>query len=364
MGDEKLRSLSRTVIPKPRPEVSGLYRYPIRQEDRYERLRLDKNEHVSGFSEAVVQEMLDGISQHFLAAYPEPIELYRKIAAWHELELENVLITSGSELAIRYLFEAYLDRGDAIVFANPSFAMFEVYATLCGAQIVNIDYQPDLTIDIDAFIRAIQPRTKIVAIANPNNPTGTVIAESDLCRITETAAESAALVLVDEAYYHFYRNTMVDHLVEYDNLIVTRTFSKACGLASIRLGYALGHADVIDTIRKLQPIDHANAFALKLGAYIVDHQDLIWDYVEQVEEGKAYLAGELQQKGFTPLSSHGNFLLIDFQDKRDQVCQRFEAHGILIGTHVRLPFPNNYIRVTLGSVREMRRVVEALEEVL
>ena len=338
-----------------------MYRYPIRQEGRYDRLRLDKNEHVSGFSEAIVQEMLQGISPHFLAAYPEPIELYEKIAAWHNLELENVLITSGSELAIRYLFEAYLDRGDTIVFANPSFAMFEVYATLCGARIVNIDFQPDLTIDVDAFIGAIRRDAKIVAIANPNNPTGTVIAELDLCRIAETAAEFSALVLVDEAYYHFYRNTMVDHLEDYDNLIVTRTFSKACGLASVRLGYALAHTEIVDSVRKLQPIDHANAFALKLGAYIVDHEELIWDYVEQTEEGKSYLADELSKKGFNTLTGYGNFLLVDAGEKHHQVVQELQESGILVGASIRLPFPNNYIRVTAGPIREMRRILCVLE---
>jgi len=307
--------------------------------------------------------MLAGVSPHFLAAYPEPDPLYEKVANRHDLSVENVLITSGSEMAIRYLFEAYLDRGDEIVFLDPSFAMFQVYATLCGARIVTVYYRPDLTVDTDEIIQRLSPRTKIVAVANPNNPTGTVIPEADLCDIVERAAAFDALVLVDEAYYHFYGRTMLAYFDGYENLVITRTFSKACGLASVRLGYALAHPPVISEVKKLQPMDHANAFALKLGEYIVDHEELIWDYVAQIEAGKAYLTVETERMGFTSPRSYGNFLLVDVNGKRDRLIEEVERRGILIGAQVRLPFPNSYVRVTVGPVEEMRQLGAALEAV-
>tara|TARA_B100001971_G_C18243108_1_gene572258 strand:+ start:389 stop:1567 length:1179 start_codon:yes stop_codon:yes gene_type:complete len=351
-------------VTKTRPELVGLCRYPIPQTGRYERLRLDKNENVSGVPPGAISEMLAGISPHFLSAYPEPGPLYEKIAGWHGLKVENVLITSGSEMAIRYLFEAYLDRGDEILFLNPSFAMFEVYAALCGARIVTVDFKQDMTVDPAEILDGLSSRTKIVAIANPNNPTGTVILEADLCRVVERASRFDALVLVDEAYYHFYGSTMLTKLSSYENLVITRSFSKACGLASVRLGYALSNPYVISEVKKLQPIDHANAFALKLGEYIVDHEELIWDYVAQVEDGRSYLTTEIERMGFVYSHSYGNFLLMDMKDKREGFIAEAKRRGILIGTQVRLPFPNNYVRATVGPLEEMRQLVAALQAVV
>lgn len=345
---------------RPRLELKGLFRTPVRQFERYGCLRLDKNENTEGFSRKTIEKMLSGISSHFLAAYPEPGRLYEKIAAWHGVSVDRVLITAGSEMAIRYLFESYLDRGDEVIFLNPSFAMFDVYAALCGARRIKIDCGRTLCFNPDSIISALSRRTKIVAIANPNNPTGSVIPENDLFRIADSACRGDALVLVDEAYYHFYGKTMLTHLRRFPNLVITRTFSKACGLAGARLGYALAHPGVISELRKLQPIDHASAFALKLGEYLVDHESLIWDYVTEVEEGKTFIRRKCERLGLDVPESHGNFLLIDAGKRRAHVLEEFRKRRILVSGEINLPFPNHYIRLTVGPVHQMRHPVAAL----
>lgn len=344
-----------------RPELVGLYRPPVPQAGRYRKLRLDKNENTAGFPPQVIRRMLSNISPHFLAAYPEPGPLYEKIARGHNLKVENVLVTAGSEMAIRYLFEAYLDRGDEVILLNPSFAMFEVYASLCGARRIRIDCGPDLRFDPEKIFANLSPRTKIVALANPNNPTGTVIEEADLFRIVKKAAAAGTLVLVDEAYYHFYGKSVLTKFDRHPNLVVTRTFSKACGLASVRLGYALAHSEVIAEVRKLQPIDHASGFALKLGEYILDHENLVWDYVKEVVAGKVYIAREARRLGIPTLPSCANFLLLDMGDHRERLLREAGKRGVLLPRHVRLPFANEYVRVTVGPVRQMRRLVAALK---
>ncbi|MBI4848377.1 MAG: histidinol-phosphate aminotransferase family protein [Chloroflexi bacterium] len=351
-------------MPITRPELNDLYRSPVPQAGRYGRLRLDKNENTVGFPAAAIEEMLTDVTPHFLAAYPEPGTLYQKLAKWHGLNVDNVLLTAGSEMAIRYLFETYLDRGNEIVILNPSFAMFEVYARLCGAKLITIDYQPDFSINLNDLLSSISPHTKLVAIANPNNPTGTVIAESDFIRIVQKALECDAVVLADEAYYYFYNHTMVNHLDRFSNLVVTRTFSKACGLAGIRLGYALGHPSIIAEIRKLLPIDHGNAFALKFGEYIVDHEHLIWQYVAVVEKGKTYLIDTLTSLGLQVRPSYANFILVDVGSERDRICDELERRDILVGAHLRLPFSANYIRVTIGTVAQMEMLVNVLKSLL
>lgn len=345
---------------KPKKAVRHLIRYPVPQEGRYEKLRLDKNENCAGWSQRVMRDMLGSMSRHFLSAYPEPFTLYDKIAKSHGIESDRLIVTAGSEMAIRYLFEAYLDPGDEVVLLAPSFAMFEVYAQLCGAKVVLVHFNRAFRVMPSDILSRISRRTKIVAIANPNNPTGTVIAEEDLLRIVEKAATCNALVLVDEAYFHFYGRTMVNYTGAFNNLFVTRTFSKAYGVAAVRLGYGIGHPEVVASMRKLQPIDHVNGFAVLVGAYLIEHQDLISDYVRQVEKGKAFLLAELRAMGLPVVTGFGNFVLVDLGSRKEAVVSRLEARGILLGTKLRLPFRSSHVRITLGPPREMQRFCRAL----
>jgi histidinol-phosphate aminotransferase len=199
-----------------------------------------------------------------------------------------------------------------------------------------------------------------VAIANPNNPTGTVLGERDLLRIVEAAARVGAVALVDEAYFYFYPGTVAPYCRRFPNLVVTRTFSKACGLAGVRLGYAVGHAGVIASVRKLQPIDHASSFAIRCGEYLLDHEDLIWQHVRQVERGKRYLARALGRLGFAVRTGFANFVLVDLGARKERIARALEKSGILVATNIRLPFAPTHARMAVGSVAQMRRVVDVV----
>lgn len=348
------------MVIRPRKSVRDVVRWPVSQAERLDKLRLDKNENCAGWPTRVMDGMLAGLSRHFLTAYPEPHTLYEKIAKWHGITTDRLMVTAGSEMAIRYLFEAYLEPGDELVSLEPSFAMFEVYAQLCGAKFVPVRFDRSFRVSADDILKAITSRTKIVAIANPNNPTGTVIPERDLIAIVKKAAKHGALALVDEAYFHFYGRTMLHHTGLFDNLVVTRTFSKACGAASVRLGYAVGHPEVIRTMAKLQPIDHVSGFAVLVGRYLIDHDRLIADYVKEVERGKAYLLKELPKLGLPCIGGYGNFVLIDLGARKDEVAARLKAGGVLVGANLRLPSWSRHIRAAVGPPALMRRFVRAL----
>jgi histidinol-phosphate aminotransferase len=347
-----------------RRALRDVYRYPVPQEGRYGKLRLDKNENTVGYPASVIQEMLEGVSSDFLSAYPEPHSLYRKIAKWNGVGVENVLLAPGSEMAIRYLFEAFLEPGDQLLILNPSFAMFEVYGKICGARTVTEDYDRRFRISVASLLDKISKRTKIVAIANPNNPTGTVITQPDLLRIAQKAAKCGALVLVDEAYFYFYMETMLPYCREMENLVVTRTFSKACGLAGLRLGYAIANPSIIKEMMKLQPIDHANCFAVKLAEYVIDHEELIWAHVNEIVEGREFLVRELAKLGVKVVDGLANFVLFDARRRKDEVVARLRQHDILVGANLRLPFEAGYVRVAVGPVSQMRRFIEVLRTIL
>lgn len=348
--------------PVPRQQAAETIRLAGQNRNRQEFLRLDKNENLSGIPDEHLQAVLDQITPAQLASYPEPHALYEKLAAHHGLSPDRVLVAHGSELAIRYAFEAYLSIGDEVVIANPSFAMFEVYAKLCGARIQSVDYQPDLTLDVNEVYSRIGSNTKVVALANPNNPTGTVLSNADLCSLCDTALKQGALMLVDEAYFHFYGVSMAEHLDRFENLVITRTFSKAYGLASVRLGYALGDSEVIGTIGKLQPIDHANLFAFSFGEYFLDHPEILSEYVDATADAKTYLEAALQRLQVRYVPCVGNFILLDLGDRRDWIRARLEDQGVLLGGDLRLPFANGFVRATVGPRDKMERFVRALED--
>lgn len=345
---------------EPQPRVAALVRLGGQKAGRLDKVRLDINENTVGFPPRVIEEMLATVTPTLMSAYPETGPLYEKIARLHGVDPTQVMVSAGSELAIRYVLETYLGPGTDLVVLDPSFAMFAVYAELCGAAVVPVPCARDLTYSVEDVLERISARTRIVAIANPNNPTGTVFSESELLTIAERAASFGAIVLVDEAYFYFYRGTMIPHVVATENLVVTRTFSKACGLATIRLGYAVGPAPIIKDVQKIQPIDHASGLAVRCGEYILDHLDLVTRYADEVEAGKAHVLDALARLGLTAIGGHGNFVVIDFGGRREQLVAAMRREGILLGTWLRLPFDNSYVRATVGPVVQMQSFIDAL----
>lgn len=343
-----------------RPVVRDLARLSQPKGDRLGRLRLDLNERVIGFPNHVMADVMRSLPSDFLAAYPETRPFYGRLARHHGVNADQVLVTAGSEMAIRYIFEAFLGPGDGIVLLDPSFAMFEVYARLCAARVVAVPFDRRLQIRLDDLLSAIDGRTRVVAIANPNNPTGSVFSENALRQIIDKAGSVGAICLLDEAYYYFHPVTVAPLLARYDHLVVTRTFSKALGLASVRLGYALGHPAVIAQVQKLQPIDHASGFAIAFGTYLLDHEEIVWQYAADVREGRAWVAAELSALGFSVVDSAANFVLVEAGDERDALAQWLRDRDVLISTVLRMPFPHQYLRVTVGPIDSMRPFVHAV----
>lgn len=342
------------------PRVAALERLGGLKAGRLDKVRLDINENVVGFSDRVVEEMLATVTPNFLSSYPEPGPLYERIAQLHKVDTKQVLVSAGSELAIRYVFETYLGPNTELLVLDPSFAMFSVYAQLVGARVITVPCSTQLTFSVDDILERMSPRTRIVAVANPNNPTGSVFSEADLLTIVDRAASCGALVLVDEAYFYFYRGTMIPHVLQKENLLVTRTFSKACGLATVRLGYAVGPTPVIAEVQKVQPINHASGLAMLCGQYILDHLDLVWEYADQVGAGKRHLIEELGSLGLPAIGGHGNFVVMDFGAERERLVATLRREGILLGTWLRLPFENSYVRATVGPVEHMQILIDAL----
>ena len=343
----------------PQLRVRKLVREYVPKINRLSKLRLDLNENIVGWPAELLRELLSEITPDDLSAYPETYRLQSSIARSHGLTSAHVLVSAGSEMAIRYVFEAYLGVGVELLILDPSFAMFEVYGRLFEAEVVKVPFDTSLKVAMGDVLGRLTSRTRVVAIANPNNPTGTVFCVDDLLMLLTRAAAIDCLVLIDEAYFYFYKDTMAPMISQFDNLIVTRTFSKAFGLAGVRLGYALASPDVIAAASKLQPIDHTNVLAVKLGSYAIEHEELAWDYAQEVAAGRTYLVGELRALGLKVVDSHGNFILVDAGSDRSSFIHSLQQQ-VLLGANVRLPFANDYLKVTVGPVHQMEQLVDIL----
>src|SRR5579863_5169330 len=200
-------------------------------------MRLDFNENTVACSPRV-REVLGRISAGDLTRYPERSPVERIVAQHLGVVPEQVVLTNGVDEAIHVLFETFLDAGDELLLPVPTYTMYEVYASATDARSVAIQAASDLQFPFDRLVAAITPRTKIIAIANPNSPSGSIATRAQIIELARRAP--GAIVLVDEAYFHFHGETVMDLIGDLPNLIVARTFSKAYGLAGLRLGLLAG----------------------------------------------------------------------------------------------------------------------------
>lgn len=348
---------------RPRRSLLSVTRSPFAEYENRPRLRLDKNENLAP-DPRLVKDVLARLGAEAISNYPDYPSFYRRLSRWLGCRPENLLITAGSDGAIKLVFESYLEEGDEFVVLSPSFAMFKVYGQAFGGRAVEVPFNDDLSVPMERLLAAIGPKTKIVAIASPNNPTGTLVSEVDFLRVIRRAARFGALVLADEAYYFFTRRTVMPVVLRHRNVVLTRTFSKACGLAALRLGFAYARPEIIKTLRKTQPIFDVNALALACADHLMRHESRIWDYARRVDAAKRYLVRTLAPLDLTVRPSHGNFVLIDLGRPTAPVAARLKKAGVAVGHGFAHPALRNCLKVTVGPEPIMKAFVARLKTAL
>jgi histidinol-phosphate aminotransferase len=321
-------------------------------------LRLDMNENTTGCSPRVLAK-LNSMDAKTLALYPprEPGE--KMVADFLGVQPSQLLLTNGADEAIDLLCRAYLDAGDEIIVVVPTFAMYEVFAQTTGAKVVRVPAGPEFSFPGEAVVQAVNPRTKMVVIINPNNPTGQTANRADILKVLEAAPDAA--VLLDEAYFDFYGQTLMDQIGKIPNLFVARTFSKAYGLAGMRLGVLAGDTEQISVLRRMCPPFNINTCALACLAEALADRQFVADYVQQVKISRAWLQQQLESLGFKCWPSQTNFLLCKFGDSKKVILEAMHASGISLRDR---PDCEGCARISIGKQHEMERVVDALKQAL
>ena len=247
---------SRRPMPRARVQAMMEYHPPLGCRDA---LRLDFNENTLACSPKV-REVLASITTSALTRYPEREPVEAIVAAHLGLAAPHVALTNGVDEAIHVLFECFLESGDELLLPVPTYTMYEVYASATDSRVVPVQAADDLQFPFESLIATITPRTKIIAIANPNSPSGSIATRAQLIEIARRAPH--AVLLVDEAYFHFCGETVIDLVGVVPNLIVARTFSKAYGLAGLRLGLLAAPAELMRWMRRVLSPYSVNSLAL------------------------------------------------------------------------------------------------------
>ena len=321
-------------------------------------LRLDMNESTTGCSPRVLAKMRS-LDAKTLALYPARESGEKLVADSLGIDSSLVLLTNGADEGIDLLCRAYLDVEDELIIVTPAFPMYEIFAQTTGAKVVRVPASADFSFPTDQVIRAITPRTRLIVITNPNNPTGLAVDQADILRVLKAAPDSA--VLLDEAYFDFYGRTLMDQIDKIPNLFITRTFSKAYGLAGMRLGILAGATEQIAVLRRMISPFNINVFAIEVLAEALNDREFVQAYVNQVRSTREWLHQQLVAMGFHCWPSHTNFLLVNVGTLRKKILEGTQARGIALRDR---PDCEGCIRISIGTQQEMERVVSVIREIV
>lgn len=354
----------RTALPQPIPALMTLHR--VREPgDQPDLVRLNRNERQAPLPKWFVDKVSRSVTSALLTGYPITDGLYQQLSLHLGVSQEQILLTAGSDAAVKAVYQAYVRPRDSIVMLSPSYAMYEIYAEMFQARMRRVQFNERLDLNEEELLASVDKGVRLVMIANPNQPTGTLLRPELLSKLLERSADMGAILAIDEAYYPFSRATVLPLVSKYPNLLVLRTFSKAAGLAALRIGYAVGHGDVIGNMFKVRSVHDINSVAVLAASEVLSHPEIIDDYVTQVEKGKRVLTDKALELGLEPLPTCTNFMQI----RVGRLCSpadlvdRLYKNGYLVRGPSDAECLAECIRVTLGPPEVMEGFAQCLARI-
>src|SRR6266699_2267859 len=352
-----------TTALKTRIDPASAYHEPARGDVGV--LRLDRNEGLLP-SPAALAELAEA-GPELLRRYPDVSELTALLAAQWKAAAGRVLATAGAAEAIDRIFRAFLTRGRTLLLPEPSFEMLDRYAALADGELVRVPW-PDAAFPTDEFLERVDARTAVIAIVSPNNPTGGVATLADVRRLAVQAHE--ALILLDHAYVEYADDDLTAAVLDLPNVVVTRTLSKAWGLAGCRVGYAIGSPDVIAVLHAAGGPYPVAAPSISLAVHQLERgRPLLAAHVARVREERAALTRQLQSLRLSPRDSQANFVFVECGDGHRggaRFCAAaLAALGVLVREFRDRPGLETALRITLpGEPAAFERLTTALDTVL
>jgi len=344
----------------PRPAVLAMAPYNPPTGNRSGNTRLDFNENTVGCSPRVIECLRENLTREGLTIYPDYARVKQTLAKYFKVSPDQLLLTNGTDEAIQVLVNTYVDDGAEVLTLRPSYAMYRFYSELAAAKIVEVEYLPPaLAFPLEALLATITPQTKAILVANPNNPTGVSIGLKAIEKILKAAPDAA--VLIDEAYYEFFGTTALGLVEDYPNLFVSRTFSKAFGMAAMRMGCLLSQAGNIQYLHKAQSPYSVNSLAALAAEAAVQDPGYISSYVAEALAARDLLTEGLGKLGISYVPSSANFVLGYFGARAIEIRDALREKAILIRDRsYEIP---GAVRITVGTREQARRALDELERI-
>ena len=333
----------------------------------YEGLRLHQNENTGGCSPRVI-EALARLRPDQIGFYPPYASATDAVAQYLAVPAEQITLVNGLDEGIMAVAVAYLRAAiggpqlEAIV-PEPAFEIFRFDTAVAGGKLVQVMPHADFSFPLEEVLAAITPNTRVVFVTNPNNPTG-VDMPAEAIRTIARRVRAGAIVFVDEAYAEFAGVSFIPELGAFPNVIVGRTFSKAFGLAGLRIGCLVGAPATLDPVRRAVPVYSVNVAAAVAIIAALEDLDHLHGYLRQVAESKALLYAACDRLGLGHVKSKSNFVLVRAGDRTDALVKGAFAKGIYLRDRSTEPGCAGSLRIATGIVEHTRRAIAVMEEVL
>ena len=331
--------------------------YEAPGEGREGKIRLDFNENTSGCSEAV-RRAISKIPAKKLAMYPEYAAPTKRLARLLGVRPQELLLANGGDDALRVFFDTFVEPASTVLICEPTFPMYRYYAEIAGAKIATLRYDTSMKFPLLEALAAVRKKPRVLFLANPNNPTGTLIPQKELRAILQAGTDTA--VVIDEAYAEFSGVTVLPWIRTFRNLFVVRTFSKAAGLAALRLGAVMAHPDSLAFLRRAMPPFPVNLLALVAAEAALRERSAIKKYVRETVRLRAEFGKQLSRLGVTVFPSAGNFLLADFGVQGPALFAALARDGILVRERTK-DIGAGFVRISIGTKAEMQRLLQAAQ---
>ena len=329
-------------------------------------IKLASNENAWGFSPKVKQAMEEAIKEANI--YPDGNSFYlrKRIAEFHKVDIDNIMTGNGSNEVIEIIMRTVLSEGYNTVSSEYAFAIYKIITQGCGAE-YRATKSKNYGFDADVIIAACDKNTAVIAIDNPNNPTGTHLPLKDMLKIAKFAKDNSIMLISDEAYVEYIRSkdygSMLDHLKDFDNLVVSRTYSKAYGICGLRLGYAIADKKILEIANRIREAFNVNLVAQYAGIAALDDQDFVKETVRKTHEGTDYIYTSLKEMGIKYIPTNCNFMLIEVPGASLDFFNKLLRLGVIVRPTHGYGL-NNHIRLSIGTMEQNKKAMEAIRSLI
>lgn len=331
---------------------------------RYKKIRLDKNEKNDAFEKFFLSSFTKSIKSYHLSSYPETYDVYKNISKKLKIKKENILLTNGADGAIENCFKLYTSPKSKIIKINPTYKMVDIYSQIYKTKNLDINVDDFLNTNYNKLIKSIDKKISMVIIANPNSPTGKELKEEQILNILKKTKKYNIPFIIDEAYFEFNNYSSVKFIKKYSNLIIIRTFSKAFGLAGLRVGYILSNKSNIKKLEQFRPCYEISSVGALAVNHILKNYRIVQNNIKNILKGKIFFENFLKKKKINFINSKTNFLHVDFGNKKNNLEKIFSKNNILVNNSIKQKKYRSFLRITIGPVSTMKKINKLISKTM